>query len=148
MMKHFATTFSLFTFLSMCWGQGPSTEMLLTEAPCVNVHSDMVQHDVVVRLVVPPLTNLDVPPQNVQLGRSDGQLLPFWQGQVWADSTELWVRFDSLDTEEELLFFFLPNPNTPTILRLFLTSTTPLMGQSWTSQCGPPASCQARISIG
>ena len=119
MMKHFATTCSLFTLLSMCWGQGLSTEMLLTEAPCVNVHSDMVQHDVVVRLVVPPLTNLDVPPQNVQLGRSDGQLLPFWQGQVWADSTELWVRFDSLDTEEELLFFFSPefeHPNDPSLV--------------------------------
>ncbi|MDG2208354.1 MAG: hypothetical protein P8K81_00015, partial [Flavobacteriales bacterium] len=76
----------------------------ISNAPCVNIVATSVQYDVVVRLILPPLNELNTQIENIQLTNSSGDKLPYFNGQNWADSSEIYVRFDTLVAEESIFF--------------------------------------------
>jgi len=84
---------------------------VISNAPCVNIAANSVQNDVVVRLILPPLSELNVQIENIQLTNSSGEILPYFNGQNWADSSEIYVRFDTLVNEETIFFLNAPGYN-------------------------------------
>ncbi|MBT6163109.1 MAG: hypothetical protein HOH92_05360, partial [Crocinitomicaceae bacterium] len=47
----------------------------ISNAPCVNIVATSVQYDVVVRLILPPLNELNTQIENIQLTNSSGDIL-------------------------------------------------------------------------
>lgn len=102
-MKHTIALFFAFACLKV-HGQAVDSVSIISNAPCVNILANAAQNDVVVRLVIPPLEALDAEPETIQLSNNSGDILPYFKGQAWADSSEIWVRFDSLPVEESIFF--------------------------------------------
>jgi uncharacterized protein (TIGR02145 family) len=103
MMKHTIALFFAFACLKV-HGQVVDSTTVISNAPCVNISANAAQNDVVVRLVLPPLEALNAETATIQLTNSTGNILPYFKGQAWADSSEVWVRFDSLPVEESIFF--------------------------------------------
>ena len=103
MMKHTIALFFAFACLKV-HGQAVDSTTVISNAPCVNISANAAQNDVVLRLVLPPLEALNAETASIQLTNSTGNILPYFKGQAWADSSEVWVRFDSLPVEESIFF--------------------------------------------
>lgn len=95
--------FALFSGMMALVAHAQTTEYI-SNAPCVEILPNFSQNDVVIRLVLPPLSDLNAQIENIKLTNSLGDFLPYYIGQNWADSSEVYVRFNNLEGEESIFF--------------------------------------------